>query len=739
MTPSSSLSALRRPALLGLIACVASAATFPVIDPDLKPSTPSLTPISAVDLTRSSSDRLMLTINDEPFFFNGVQLRADKLHDVWGLSDDQVQPLFQQAADDGFTVINSQISWLSIQPDTALNASESTFIRGGSHASTNFADQTSSRIGYLTGSEVDKYLTYLKFDLSGYAPEDITAAKVRIYTTTGAWNGKSFRANMYGITDNDWAAANITWTHAPNHDGVDIDGTENEDYFLLSTSPTWDQIDDTGYYDFDVTDFLLNHLSDEVASFILQASTNRTTTAVGATIDGALGARPPQLIISNENAFDWTYLDKLVKWTEDAGLKFEPVWFGSESTGAAMDSRVPYYVFRNMKMEKVNDDGSHTPVFKRNTDPAYGTYWFVMDKNDLTTRKQEKAAVLAMMNHIAEYNAANGDKRTVIGVDVANEPAVQRFHGSKVTAWQNPETWGALEAFDSVQDFVDRTMWEFCINLANAVKESEYPVWTRANNYWGTDAQGVIYNEIMRDNGGTSLDFIGLDPYHASVADIFAYGHRNLSGQYYATGSNLLMVMENSGAVQTADVLHLASLAGGSFYNLYELYGPDDFGLYVPADEDSGDYTPVARAGYVQGVRDGNHLLNKIAYDLATKLPVAAGGTDLSFFNVLGDESDISGSIRSIDISYETGDSGVGIATIHSAQEVALLSTQAANFTLAGIPDDRVQSVETGYYRGTEWVREGSVKSFDWDGDDLEISLGALDCVRVLVSDEITE
>jgi hypothetical protein len=282
-------------------------------------------------------------------------------------------------------------------------------------------------------------------------------------------------------------------------------------------------------------------------------------------------------------------------------------------------------------------------------------------------------------------------------------------------------------------------MWEFCVNLANAVKESDYPVWTRANNYWGTDAQGVVYNELMRQNGGTSLDFIGLDPYRNNVADIFAYGHKNLTGQYYATGSNLLMVMENSGAVETADVLTLASLAGGAFYSLYELYGLDDFGLYVPADEDGGDYTPVERGDYVQSVRDGNHLLKKIAYDLATKLPVAAGGTGLAFFNVLGDDSDTSGSIRSIVISYETeGSSGVGIATERSERKIALLSTQAANFTLAGIATYKVKSVEAGYYHGTSWVREGE-KTLNRNEQDLEISLDAMDCVRVLVRNEISE
>jgi hypothetical protein len=73
----------------------------------------------------------------------------------------------------------------------------------------------------------------------------------------------------------------------------------------------------------------------------------------------------------------------------------------------------------------------------------------------------------------------------------------------------------------------------------------------------------------------------------------------------------------------------------------------------------------------------------------------------------MGDESDTSGAIRSIDISYETEDSGVGIDTERSEREVALPSTQAANFTLAGLATYDVESVEAGYYHGTSWVREG--------------------------------
>lgn len=33
------------------------------------------------------------------------------------------------------------------------------------------------------------------------------------------------------------------------------------------------------------------------------------------------------------------------------------------------------------------------------------------------------------MNHIATYNTANGDKKTLVGVDVANENSVTHIHG----------------------------------------------------------------------------------------------------------------------------------------------------------------------------------------------------------------------------------------------------------------------------------------------------------------------
>ncbi|KAJ9157509.1 hypothetical protein NKR23_g297 [Pleurostoma richardsiae] len=708
------------------------------IDPNLKPSTPTITPVSYVDTTLSDYERPVLEVNGGPFFYNGIQLRADKLRDVWGLSESAIKSLYQQVADDGFTVVNTQMFWSNVQPDKLFNASESTYIRGGSYASQNYASSTSNLIGYEAGSESSKELTYIKFDFSGYT-DGIDGAKVRFYVDSAASSSTAFPANLYGITNNSWSASSITWSHAPNHNGVSIAGTKDEDYFLASSSPSWDPILSVNYYDFDATDFVKNHCPDKIASFILQASTNDTGVAVGASVSSAKGSHPPQLVLSDQDRFDWSYVDTLIGWAEDAGLKLEFVWFGSDSTGVSMDSRVPYFAFLNTKNEKVNSDGSHTPLFTKNTPSAYGVYWYFLDKNDLTTRAQEKRAIKAMMNHVASYNSANGNKTTVVGVDVANEPGIQRYHGSPYTAWQNPETWAALVNFSSVQAFVDRTMWEFCVNLANGVKESNYPVWTRSNDFRYVDAAHLTYNEAQRATVGTSLDFVGYDPYSDSFTSAFAFGHAaSWDGKDFSAGKNLPMIMENSGAYNDNQGLVLAALAGGSVYSIYDVMGSDNLGLYVPKDADAGDYSPVPRGSYVADLANANKMLVKIARDMAVKLPVGAGGDDLDFLNVFWNSTSSTSSFGDVDVAYEPSNiTSVAIVDTRGSRELALLSTGTATYTLSGIKTYGVSSVQSGSYESSSWVSDGTV-SYTTSGNDISFSIKAYQCIRVVTSKDVS-
>lgn len=329
-----------------------------------------------------------------------------------------------------------------------------------------------------------------------------------------------------------------------------------------------------------------------------------------------------------------------------------------------------------------------------------------MDKNDLDLRALEKKAIKALMDHVYEYDKATGGKKTLIGMDIANENSVTHIHAVGSTVWQNPKTWAALSNFSSKQAFIDRTEWEYTINLANAVKESKYPVWTRANTFVTSEVKNLVINEYMRTRGGTSLDFVGLDPYSTSTSALYKYGHEATTFKTltmdWSQGENLPMVMENSGAVSNAESLVLATVAGGAFYNVYELMGPDNFGLYYPKATAKRDYTPVARGAYVQDVIKTNNLLKSLSFDLSRRLPIGANGTRLAFFNPLSDGTLTSAKLVEFPVTYTPlSTPGVGIAIARNSKSLLLTSTRNANFTIADVGYYGIQSVRSGNYSST--------------------------------------
>jgi hypothetical protein len=692
-------------ALSSLMGAVASAATtIPYIDPTLKPSVPTAPIVSEVDTSLETYDRIVLKVDGQPFFYNSVQLRADKMASIWNMTDAEIQPFFQLAANDGLTVVSSQIRWIDIQPDSVYNATESTYVQGGSYDSTNFASNESMLIRFDGDVDSNQALTYLKFDFSDYSLDEISAAKIRFWINAAPLGGASFSANLYGITNNSWSASEITWNSAPNHDGIDISGDNGTNYWLTAVSPSWDPINMINFYDFDASDFIINHCPDRIASFIFQPQVNITTSANGATLDGAKGTYPPQLTVSSVNSWDYTRLDNLVGWAQDAGIKFEIIWFGSDSTSETQDTRVPYFVFRHVLVEKVQSDGTVVPALLKDLSWGSGLYTYLSDKNDLTLRALEKAAIKAMMNHIAKWDAANGNLKTVVGVDVGNENSVTHIQGIGDTVYHNPATWGAYVNFTSLSAWIARTEWEYTVNLANGVKESNYPVWTRTNTFTTAEDPNLVYNEYMRPITGTSVDFVGLDPYSTNTTLMYTYGHQTttFSSSVYdwSQGSNLPMVMENGGQYTNAEYLNLAALAGGAVYNIYELMGPDNFGYYYPAGPHSGNFTPIERGAYVSPWRTTRKLLNQLSADLATKRPSGANGTRLVFFNPLGDSTITthSGTIQKFPVSYTSSSNGVGIGVVRSDVALVFATTRDATFVVSGVTTYGISAVEYGYY-----------------------------------------
>ena len=94
------------------------------------------------------------------------------------------------------------------------------------------------------------------------------------------------------------------------------------------------------------------------------------------------------------------------------------------------------------------------------------------------------------MEHVAVWDANNGMPHVVVGVQLGNEA---RAHG------RNTAT--SAEIID------------YYHHVGAAVKESKYSVWTRLNCVSYETSGRTSANEAKRNDGGTNIDFVGIDIY----------------------------------------------------------------------------------------------------------------------------------------------------------------------------------------------------------------------------------
>lgn len=670
--------------------------------------------VSWVDGSRKQYERKTLLVGGAPFFYNGIQVRIDKVSDTYGYSDEQLSHMFEIAKEDGFTVANAQIRWQDIQPDLEISAMNCFYICGGEFADTAFEKQNSVMTSY-SEEESKQMLAFLCFDFGNMEGQKWDGAKIRIYVNQAI---KSQKLYIYGLEGRECEAGEQTWNKQLKwHKGYEISGSG---VHKLGTNPDYDPVCEPQYYDLDVTEFINQYCSkSKKARFILQAEQMEGSLV---SID-CKGARAPRLFLSSEEKYDWRKLDHVLEWADHAGIKLEILWFGTDTVNLSVDSRVPFYVFHKYQ-KAVKEDG--TPFTKKQKAAFYGMpsiYWHLMCKNDIGLREKEKMAVRKVFDHIADKSKALRDKQTVIGCQVANEPAVAHLHEEVMGAHCYCPECRRKKGRLSEQEFRDQTMWEYCDNIAAGVKESKYSVWTRVNNLKGTDAEGVSYNEGMRKKGGTHLDFIGFDPYSPDVDCIYHFGHEN----YYSQGENLPMIMENSGKFQNTSQLIMAALAGGSYYNVYDLCSPDSHGIYDNTVENNME----PHGSYVEDIRNVNNMLNKAAYELATKSPDGEGGKRLVFLNEKADIiAYVKKKIRSIEVVFSTDKQGIGIMIDHGDEELIILCSSISSFTFNGISASGIESVRTGHCNGKNWVDEEE-QEFDMIDGNLLITLPAYSCVRI--------
>lgn len=430
-------------------------------------------------------------------------------------------------------------------------------------------------------------------------------------------------------------------------------------------------------------------------------------------------------IETSKDVWSWTDVDKMIDWCGEFGLKLELLWFGHDSTGFSMPFRLPNYVL-NSYQYVVRQDGSE--LRKRGTgEPGEPPEGFgCLDKTDPNLLAREKYALGQMMNHIATYDTSH----TLIGVQLLNEPNVSGLWDVRIdrsySSYSNA-LWRS-GGYTNATEFRKDVLLNYPSGLGQAVKESNYVVYTRSNPKGDAD---VAENEARRARGVAYLDFFGYDPYTTSVDYVFNYGQDAL----WAQGRNFPMIMENHAGCFNADILKFNAVAGNVAYNTYAAVDPD--ARTGSGDKALYDFNPttkvVTRKAVSPKVAAMNHLINKIGRDIATKRPVERGGTKLQTFNRTAAAS--STSTKTLDgqnVTYATSGAGQGIAVKRSPTEIAVLSSKIGTFT---VPGGSIASVESGYYESVNdtWVRTAS-KPYSPSGGNIAINLNAGECVRVSYS-----
>lgn len=372
-----------------------------------------------------------------------------------------------------------------------------------------------------------------------------------------------------------------------------------------------------------------------------------------------------------KDKFNWTVLDEYLGYMNKYDIKMEMLWFGTNSGGHVQwlgrdnkegnHLRTPDYVLYSP------EPGSKETTSEYNIRRDMSDY--SVDLRDNRLRERETYVLGKVMAHIAEWDKANGSKHPVIGVQIGNEVIGQRL------------------------PYSNSLVISYLSDVAGAIKNSDYVVWTRVNCVFWKIPSRIHENESRHlSTEGTNLDFIGIDTYRhhfRSDADFVASMRTNLP----YVGKNYRMIMETNSNVPYAAQMHLAALSGNNAFNLYSIesfYG-----------KDGDSIKPLVQ--YLEDIRLVNKILNSDIVDIATK----AHGYGLFVHNWQGVNSTTT--ISNAGIGFAPGyPTSQGISILRSDTEIVLMSSKGGRFTL---PDSlNITYASKGYFdTDNKWVNQGEV------------------------------
>ncbi|MDF2836818.1 MAG: hypothetical protein K0Q63_2458, partial [Paenibacillus sp.] len=211
-----------------------------------------------------------------------------------------------------FFMLGATVPWtsatkVSAEPEGEVSTmrlypTADSYVRGGTHSSTNFGSETFVVIKTLPSNDVDTREGYMKFDLSEI-PGIVESASLNVY---GALNGPAgtneYRLHLYEVANDQWTESELTWETKPPI------GAEAAASMLVDNSYQWRS--------FDVTDYASRERSGDALASFSMAMTGATQYLLRIDSKEHTGMNAPYLEVQYSESEDV----EPPAWPAEAGL-----------------------------------------------------------------------------------------------------------------------------------------------------------------------------------------------------------------------------------------------------------------------------------------------------------------------------------------------------------------------------------------------------------------------------------
>lgn len=415
-----------------------------------------------------------------------------------------------------------------------------------------------------------------------------------------------------------------------------------------------------------------------------------------------------------KDQFDYTYIKKILSFALEYNLKVEFLWYGTNMCGDTHSYTVPDYILRDGKTYP-KFDALRTGEFWS----YYGIMWF-LDFDNPNLIERETNAVSKMMDYIYEYDSTHGGKKSVIGIQVLNEPDIFfrfRIKQQNVLSRVTGNIMSVEEGTQKVCNSLDA--------IGKTIKNSKYKVYTRVNlasatksDGWGY-THGIYVGQNIKDAPDFAVKFQALEGIDIVGDDCYTSQVKEVKGIVTMfkdrISNNFGHIAENDGNYANTPSLILASIANHGGYSIYDLITSPFFASNNAANIDQGIILYKDNS-YSEFTYKNHYAATK---SLLNGLKLAGGNSvygvspaDFIAFNINNDNpaqnANQTISSTNVRIAFTTSTGAIGFAIDHGSY-IDVYFTSNAQITIS---NGNVQSVKSGSYNVSgQFIEAGSMNA----------------------------